>query len=237
MSEKIFFKSHKIGLAIFAVGFIFFSFAVHGSENYLLFRFLRGFICLAALVYLLIALGRKNQKWIVGFLFFYGASSIATVWYENSIMAAGSMILNLVAFCMLLSYVVPKFELKNLTKTFALLFVLTMAINGYLLFQLIGLMKAMTLSQTQYIFMVLCTICVVLLGFLALFHNHYDNTPQSMAFTLLVFLIIFAEVFRGIGYYNLAYSVHFVYLARIFLVLAICVCVHFSFLVLHNPRG
>jgi ABC-type transport system involved in multi-copper enzyme maturation permease subunit len=51
-----------------------------------------------------------------------------------------------------------------------------------------------------------------------------------MSFTALAFLIIFAEIFRGIGYYGLAYSVAFVYLARIFLVLSLCVLGHISFI-------
>jgi hypothetical protein len=98
-------------------------------------------------------------------------------------------------------------------------------------------MKEMTINTTQYIFMLLCACCGILLGFLALFYNHYYNNPQSMAFTLLIFLIIFAEIFRGIGYYNLADGVLFVYLARIFLVLSLCVIVHFSFLDLKPARN
>ncbi|MDC8000694.1 hypothetical protein POV26_06575 [Aequorivita todarodis] len=236
MSEKIFFKNYKVGLGILAIFFIAASILIHAFHNYFLFRLLRGIICYTALAYLLIAHGRHIQKWMVGFLFFYGASSITTVWYENSTMASVSMILNFTAFLMLLGYVVPKFKLENLTKTFTLLFILMVLVNGYLFFQLIELMKAMTLNYTQYIFMMLSAFCGILLGFLALFHNHFYNTPQSMSFTLLVFLIIFAEIFRGIGYYDLAFSMFFVYLARIFLILAIYVSVHFSFLDLKSGK-
>jgi hypothetical protein len=230
MSEKLFFKNYKIGLGILAVFFIVLSVIIHLFHNFFLFRLLRGIICYTALIYLLVAQGSRLQKWMAGFLFFYGASSVATVWYENAIMASVAMILNFVSFLMLLWYVVPKFKTENLTKAFSLLFVVMIIINGYLFFQLVELMRAMTLSGTQYIFMLLSACCGILLAFLALFHNHFYNTPQSMAFTLLIFLIIFAEIFRGIGYYDLGYSIIFVYLARIFLVLSLCTAVHFSFL-------
>ena len=236
MTENIFLKNYKKGLGILAVFFIILSVTAHLFHNYFLFRLLRGIICYTTLVYLLIAHGKNIQKWLVGFLFFYGASSIATVWYENGTMASISMILNFISFLMLLWYIVPKFNLKNLTKKFTLLFILIIIVNGYLFFQLLELMKEMTLSNTQYIFMVLSAFCGILLAFLSLFYNHFYNTAQSMVFTLLIFLIIFAEIFRGIAYYGLAYGNTFVYLARILLVLGLCTIVHFSFLNLKNIK-
>lgn len=236
MDGKNFLLKYKLGLGFFAIIYLIVSFIAYGLEDFFLYRLLRGTICFATLLFLLIVQRKKVRPWLLGFLFFYGASSLATGWYEESTMAAVSMMLNFVSFCFLLAYIVPKFKFKNLNQTFALLFFLTMAINGYLFFQLIGLMKAMTLSQTQYIFMVLGMACGIFLGFLALFNNHYFNTPQSMSFTFLVFLIIFAEIFRGIGYYDLAYSVVFIYLARIFLTLAMFVAVNLSFVLVSKEE-
>lgn len=236
MSEKNFLRNYKVGLGILAVCFISASIIIHAFHNYFLYRLLRGIICYTTLAYLLIAHRKNIQKWLVGFLFFYGASSIAAVWYEYGIMASTSMILNFIAFLLLLWFIIPKFKIENLTKTFTLLFILMVIVNGYLFFQLIELMKDMTLNYTQYAFMVLSAFCGILLGFLALFYNHFYNTRQSMAFVLLVFLLIFSEIFRGIGYYNLTDGVVFIYLARISLVLALCVLVHFSFLDLKNPK-
>jgi len=236
MSEKLFFKNYKIGLGFPAVFFVLLSVIVHLFHNYFLFRLLRGIICYTALVYLFIAHGKHIQKWLVGFLFFYGASSITTIWYENGIMASISMILNFLAFLMLLWYIIPKIKLKNLTKKFTLLFVLKMLVNGYLFIKLIELMKDMTLNYTQYLFMILSAFCGILLAFLALFYNHYFNSKLSMSFTLLVFLIIFAEIFRGIAYYDLGYSIAFVYVARILFVGSLYTLVHFSFFDLKTKR-
>jgi len=230
MPERIFFKNHKIGLGILAIIFIAVSILIHTLHNYFLFRLLRGIICYTALAYLLIAHGRNIQKWLLGFLFFYGASSIATVWYEKSTMASISMILNFLAFLMLLWYIVPKINLKNLTKKFTLLFVFMVLVNGYLFMNLIELMKDMTLNHIQYLFMILSASCGILLAFLALFYNHFFNSKLSMSFTLLVFLIIFAEIFRGIAYYDLGHSYIFVYLARISFVGSLYTLVHFSYL-------
>ncbi len=236
MSAKTFFKNYKRGLAILAIFFICLSITIHLFHNYFLFRLLRGIICYATLIYLLAAHGKKIQKWVVGFLFFYGTSSVTTIWYENGTMASISMILNFIAFLILFFYVLPKFSLKKITKTFTLLFIMMIVVNGYLFIQLLELMKEMTLNNTQYIFMLLSAFCGILLAFLALFNNHYFNNPQSMSFTLFIFLIIFAEIFRGIGYYNLAEGVLFVYLGRIFLILSLCVLVHFSFLDLKTVK-
>src|SRR5690606_6249400 len=237
MLGKIFFKKYKIRLGILAVFFIILSVTLHLFHNYFLFRLLRGIICYTTLVYLFIAHGKNIQKWLVGFLFFYGASSITTVWYAYGTVASISMILNFIAFLMLLWYIVPKFNLKNLTKKFTLLFILMILVNGYLFFQLIELMKEMTLNYTQYLFMVLSAFCGLLLAFLSLFYNHFFNSKQSMSFTLIVFLIIFAEIFRGIAYYDLGHSAAFVYLARILLVLSLYTLVHFSFLDLKNVKS
>ncbi len=237
MSDKNSLRNYKIGLIILTALFILLSITVHLFHNYFLFRLLRGIACYTTLVYLLIAQGRNIQKWVVGFLFFYGASSFSTVWYENGNMASISMILNFIAFLMLLWYVIPKINLKNITKTFTALFVLMVIVNGYLFIQLIELMREMTLNYTQYLFMILSAFSGILLGFLALFYNHFFNSKLSMTFTLLIFLIIFAEIFRGIGYYNLGYSIAFVYLARIFLVLSLYTLVNFSFLDVKNIKN
>src|SRR5690606_8746807 len=155
MSGKLFFKNYKIALAFLAVLFILLSLAIHLSQNFFLFRLLRGILCYTTLLYLWIAHRKHIQKWVVGFLLFYGASSIATLWFENIVMAALSMILNFVAFTMLFWYVLPKISLKYLSKTFTLLFILMVLVNGYLFIQFIELLKDMALSKTQYIFMVL----------------------------------------------------------------------------------
>ncbi len=237
MSEKNFFRNYKVGLGILAICFISASIIIHAFHNYFLFRLLRGIICYTTLAYLLIIHRKNIQKWLIGFLFFYGASSITTLWYENGIMASTSMILNFIAFLMLLWFIIPKFKIENLTKTFTLLFILMILVNGYLFIQFIELMEDMTLNYTQYIFMMLSAFCGILLGFLALFYNHFYNTKRSMAFLLLIFLLIFSEIFRGIGYYNLVNGFAFVYLARIFLVLALYFLVHFSLLDLKNLKS
>lgn len=236
MLEKPFFKNYKIGLVILAIFFIGLSISIYLLENYFLFRLLRGIVCYTTLVYLLMIHGKNIQKWIVAFLFFYGASSITTVWFENGTMASISMILNFIAFLMLFFYILPKFSLKKITKTFTILFILMITVNGYLLLQLIEIMKELT-NNTQYVFMLLSAWSGILLAFLALMHNHYFNTPQSMAFTLLIFSLVFAQIFRGIGYYQLEEGALFIYLGRIFFILSLCVIVHISHLDLKTVKS
>src|SRR5690606_40449212 len=119
MSARIFFKNYKMALGILAVFFIFLSITIHLYHNFFMFRLLRGIICYTTLFYLLIAHGKNIQKWVVGFLFFYGASSIITVWFEKSTIAIISMVLNVIVFLLLLWYVLLLITFKKLINSSA----------------------------------------------------------------------------------------------------------------------
>tara|TARA_R110002050_G_scaffold166578_1_gene297157 strand:- start:595 stop:1320 length:726 start_codon:yes stop_codon:yes gene_type:complete len=225
---EFFRKNYKVILAIIAIGFITVSIFLHTSENYFWYRLVRGIFGYSILILLLTAYGRKVPKWIVGFLVLNGASCITTIWFENEMMASITMILAFVSFLMFFSYVIPKIRFVHFTTIFSLLFIVILFVNGYLFIQLIEAMKDFTLSETQYVVMLLSGICASLIGFFALHQNHIYNNSQSMTFMILVILLIFAGIFRGIGYYNLVYGNVFIYLARILYALSLWVLFHFA---------
>ncbi|MGB3344398.1 MAG: hypothetical protein WBA61_10830 [Aequorivita sp.] len=222
------YKQHLLLAAIF---FIAASISIHSLGLYFPYRLLRALAAFCAIIYLWSVHGKKLPLWISSFLIFLGLSSTAALWYENSIMATVTIVLDLISILVLIAYVLPKVRFKQIIKQLSLVFIVVVVINGYLLFQFIGLFKEMTLSTTHYVIIFLLAIGVVFLGFLTLAYNHFFHSGSTFVFTGFVFLFIFAEVFRAFGYYDLAYSVAFVYLARILLILAICTLVHFTFLV------
>lgn len=233
---KFFNKNYKVVLAVLAVSFIAVSLLLHTFENYFWYRFIRGIYCYAILVFLLFVHGKNAPKWLVGFLVFNGASCITMAWFENQLMASVTMILAFISFLTFFWYVIPKVKIAHFTKVFSLLFIIILGVNGYLFFRFIEAMRDFALSETQYIFTLLSGITGSLLGFFALFHNHIYNSSQSMSFMILVLLLIFSGVFRGIGYYDLVFGSTFVYLARILYALSLCVLVYFSFLEVKNQK-
>lgn len=191
---------------------------------------MRALIAFSALIYLGSVHGNMLPYWISLFLMFLGLSSAAALWYENPLMATVTIVLDFASIIVLIVYVFSKIKFKQIIKRLSFVFLAIVILNGYLLLQFIDLFKEMTLSYTHYVFVFLTAISIIFLGFLTLAYNHFFNSGSTFVFTGFVFLFIFAEVFRAFGYYDLAYSVAFVYLARILLVLAVCTLVHFTFL-------
>jgi len=61
---------------------------------------------------------KKINYHLAWFLFFYGASSFATIWYENNIVAVVAMALNFVAFLFLIREVYPKVSFVKMDTLF-----------------------------------------------------------------------------------------------------------------------
>jgi predicted ferric reductase len=88
----------------------------------------------------------------------------------------------------------------------------------------------MTHSSLHYILMVLSTMTLFIAAFFALLYNHKYSSKGTLVFSIFIVLIVFAEVFRAIGYYNFAYGDVAVYIARILLIIASALVVHYSML-------
>ena len=222
--------NYKTLLISAAIIFIVASISIHSFDLYIPYRLIRALIAFSALIFLISVHGRKLPLWITLFLIFLGLSSAAAVGYENSVMATITVVLDFISILVLIAYVVRKIKFKIIFKRLSFILLAAVLINGYLLLQFIGLFKEMTLNHTHYVFIFLLAISIVFLGFLTLAYNHFFHSKSTFIFTGFVLLFIFAEVFRAFGYYELAYSSVFVYLARILLTLAVFTLVHFTFL-------
>jgi len=194
------------------------------------YRFCRGVVNLTFFLLLLTIHGKRTSVLLSVFFILYGLSSILTLWYEINFFAILSMGINAVSFGSLCLYLLPKISFEGFKTRLLVVFVLLVAINAYLLYQLIFIAKASALSTTHYGFMLLSTTIAIVLFFLSILFNHLRSTKASFVFLIAVVAIIFSEVFRAIAYYELAYEGFAVYMARALLIFSTGLFVHYSVL-------
>lgn len=212
-----------LAIVFFALSFYFFY-----KGELQLFRAMRGVICFSALGFLFFFRSKSISLSILLFLVFYGTSSFTTVWYENALVATLSMALNFIAFVFLILALWPKVSFRSMSRSLLLIFLVMILFNGYLLIEFVQMIRDFTLSKSHYLFMLLGAMAVVVTGFLSLLYNHRHGSRSSLLLVLFVFAIIFAEVFRGIAYYEFAYGNVAVHIARMLLIMGVLLVVAFE---------
>ncbi len=220
-----------LSVALFLIGAYF-----HSIDNFSLYRCVRGCIPIIFLILLVYYHGKEVYQPIFLFLLFYGASSLATIWYEIDMLATISMGLNFVSYLVLIIALIPKVELKKMRSRTLIGFVLMVIINGYLIFRLVYWIRDFSLSSMHFAFIIVSTMALLILAFLVLLYNHTYSTKGSFIFSFFVFLIVFSEVFRALGYYNLAFGDIDVYVARILLIIAMGALVEYSMVIKKNKE-
>lgn len=162
------------------------------------------------------------------FLLLYGSSSIATIWYDNPNIANISMGLNFAAFMVLIGALSPKINFKKMNGFFTGIFVVLILINGYLFYMFIEMIRDFTLNDFHFFLIFLGAMSLILSTLFCLLYNHAISSKTSLLFTLFVFIIVFAEVFRVIALYEFAYGNYSVYIARALVLLGISLLVHYE---------
>lgn len=211
-----------------AILFVLSAFFLIQSE-FKVYRLFRAGICLTFLFFLLKFSRMPISKTLIFFISFYGASSLMSIWYEYEVAAVLTLVLNTLAYISLIIALLPKTSFK-MNLAFKIIFILLVLVNGYLLYLLIEMIRDFGQGNTTYALMLISTFTGVILGFLALLYNHTFGSKASIVFCVFVFGIIFAEVFRAIGYYDFGYGDAAVYLARILLIVSLGYLVYFSML-------
>ncbi len=218
-------KLFIIGFILFISSlFIYYSPIILKNNNIFSLFHYRGVRALISVVFLLIAFYYRSDKKsaaVLLFFLFYSISNIASIWYEENILAISSMFFNFIAYTVLIIALIKKISFKNLNKLFAFLFFIMVLIIGFFIYQFILSFKIMTISKIHYFFILLSGISAVVLSFFTLLYNHQYSTSTTAVFTLFVILIFFSEIFRGIAYYNIAYGIIGVFVARGLLILGL----------------
>ncbi|GAB5400526.1 MAG: hypothetical protein Aureis2KO_21110 [Aureisphaera sp.] len=221
-------KNYKAIITVLGIIFLIVSIYIHTTGDFYTYRMSRGIIIFAFLALLIYYKTKGVSRVMVAFLMVYGLSSILTIWYENNTSATWAMLLSFVSYIILIVSLIPKVNLKKMNAALLILFIILIGINGFLLFELVAIIKAFTLSGLHYIFILLGAMSLTLLGFLALLFNHNYSNKATLMFTFFVFLLIFSEVFRSLGYYDIAYGDIAVYIARALLIAALSMLLNYA---------
>ncbi|MFK5982267.1 MAG: hypothetical protein QM499_05075 [Flavobacteriaceae bacterium] len=222
-------------LALIFIGISVFVYYLTGKDSvtefdYMPYRLLRGVICFVYLIIITSFKKKESNKLISAFLFFYGASSIVTIWYENNFLATLSMGLNVLSFLSLIWAIFPKVNILKMDSFHILCLVVMLGINGFLGFQFIESFKEMTLSSLHFSFIAFNALGIVFLSYLSILYTHKYSTKNTMIFSGFIFLLLFTEVFRGVSYYDIAYGDLSAHIARALLIVSISFLVHYGFL-------
>lgn len=204
------------------------SVVAHLQEDYGTYRFLRGLISFSFLAVIIWYKKSKTNILLVLFLLCYGISSFATMAYEDKKIAMLSLMLNFVSLLFIIKALWPRASLKNLGVTLTVVFAALIVVNGYLFYQFITMLKDFAFGNLHYAAMILGAMALVVCSFLSLVYNHSSSSKASLVFTIFVFLIVFAEVFRAIAYYDFGFGNTSVYVARIIIILSTALLAHYA---------
>ena len=196
----------------------------------LFYRLTRVIICFGYFGLLFLLKKKKTNPYLAGFLFIYGISGIAIIWYENPIFATLSMFLNFLAYACFTKTLLPKVHFKNMNIYYAIAFSILIFINLYLLYMFIDMIDDLTQSIYHYLAILLFTVSFVSAGFFSLLYNHTYSTRGTFMFTATVYFIIFSEIFSAIGYYDLGLGDIATYISRGLLILGTAFIVYYSFI-------
>ncbi|MBX2827276.1 MAG: hypothetical protein KTR22_03905 [Flavobacteriaceae bacterium] len=199
-------------------------------EDDTLYRWTRVIICFSFLIFMYFYGKRHVNPLLALFLFFYGTSGIAILWYEKPLFATLSMFLNFVAYFMFIRALLPKVSFKKMNFYFAAVSIVLILVNVYMLYAFIDMIGEFTLSDSHQIFMMLFAMSFIATGFLTLLYNHTYSTKNSFVFTVAIYCIIFSEVLSAMGYYDFGMGDVVVYLSRALLIAGSAILVYYALL-------
>ncbi|NND64097.1 MAG: hypothetical protein HKN48_12975 [Flavobacteriaceae bacterium] len=226
--SKVFYKNYSFWLIIITLLILGVSVYAHQIDNFGVYRGLRLLPILGALVFLILRKPKIHRWWMLLFLVLYGVSSALTIGYEISLLAVLSMLFNMLAFWVLIVTLFPKINFRKMNMLFSSIFIIMVLLNAYLLYEFVNMIKEFAQNTLHYLFMMLGAMSLVAAGFFALVYNHLNSSRVSIVFTVFVFTLIFAEVFRAIAYYDFAYGDISVYIARLLNIISMALLIHFA---------
>lgn len=214
MNLRLFKENQHLVIWVAAILFFCLSVFFHAITEYAIYRLLRALFSVFLLGCLLLVYGKKINKMLCGFLIFISSSSLCFVGFENNFFSTLAILFNTVSYGILIWALIPKMDRLKMNSYFLLSFCVIVLVNGFLLFYFIRMIGEMSASAFQFSFMVLNTIGIITASFLTVLYNYLNSSKASMFFTIFVFALIFSEVFRAMGYYDILPGSFSVYISR-----------------------
>lgn len=213
---------YPLALLFFIIGFYFFK-----QDDFFAYRLIRSIISFTYLGFLFWILKKYLAKIFILVLVLYGFSSLTAVWYENNLTAIVSSFFNFLCFLVIVLALFPKISFKKLKGFFLFGFIIMVLINGFLMYQLLGMISGLTLSNLHFAIIICSTITLLIASFLSFLYNDQYNTRATFTFLFFILSLIFTEVFRAFAYYDFAFGDLDAHIARVILLLAHCFLVEY----------
>lgn len=195
-----------------------------------LYRFLRFLIPLSFLLLIFKQHGGRSHRFITAFLVLYTVSSIAAAWFEHPYWGSVSMLVNGLSFLLLSWGVVGRISWKNISWGVIGMVLIVLGINGTLTVEFLKMLQPMTYDQPQFVSICIMAAVLFILGLLIFVYNHQFNTKATLMFSGFGLVLIFAETFRGVGYYDLAFKQLSDVLGRLLTILSLAMLTHYTFI-------
>lgn len=222
---------HKYDRLLWWLGLLLFvgSLVVYKLDESLMYRLLRPAIGIIYLAVLLSFHKRRTHPLMTLFLVVFNISSLCSIWYEVNWSATACMALNFLAYSILVIGIWPKIHFKKLGTMIILGMIAVSAIIGLLLYKFMALIEPNALSEVHFICTWLNALALFMLGIVVFIYNHEYNTKASLSFIFFVVITIFSETFRGIGYYEFAFTEFALHMEKALMILSLSLLIHYSF--------
>ena len=194
------------------------------------YRLLRFLIPLGFLLVVQISHGRGHHRVISVFLLLYTISSVFAAWFEHPYWGSFSMFINALGFLLLSWGISGRISWKNITWGVIAMVLVVLGINGTLTLEFLKMIQPLTLDHLQFISISVMATILFGLGLLIFLYNHQFNTKATLVFSGFGLILIFAETFRGVGYYDLAFKQLSDLLGRFLTILSLALLTYYTFI-------
>lgn len=227
-------KHHKWVLLLIPGTILLASLAINPATDPMYYRGLRALFSVLLLGSLILMDSGENKllKW---HFLFYGLSSFLTIWFEIKWIGIISMLINIMALLFLIKLVWSKLKFKKMGTIFIMGLVIVALINAYLLFRFVEILWQS--ADSKYVILSIAGLSMVFftLTVLAFVYNNEVNNARSITLIFAAIFLIFAEIFRGTGHYDVIDPILSQYIARGLLVIGGSLVYHFGYIELKDP--
>ncbi len=213
------------GVLLFAVSSWFFD-----TQDIVVYRSIRIGIILFFLVLVLVFHGFRTHPIMIFFLFLLAGSSILALNWEQDEFAIGSLALSTVAYGGVVYGLIRLLSFKYMSSFFGISLLVVAVIMLALMYFFLTMIRETGVSGILHIALWVTGITLFAMCVLSFVYNHELNTRATLIFLLFSLSLLFSEVFRAVGHYELAYGDIPYYLRRALFIVSMYFLYSYSFM-------
>ncbi len=169
----------------------------------------------------------------ISFFLFSFLGDISVTFFESDMFIKASTVLYFLSYMCLLGVIISKFNFFKVDKVVGVYLLLIFLINGYFLYTLYGLLKAVVPDSVEVLLFGIKSVTLILLTFFAFGKYLNKDTKPSILFLLAVLCLVFSTVLNYVSMYYI-YNWSFVMLERV--IYAIGLYLFFNYIMEENKN-